>query len=51
MVARVLDMKEIEVELRWFKTHWMHCIVSLSKTLYPLLSTDFNPERQEVVPA
>ena len=23
----------------WFETNWRHCIVSLSKALYPLLST------------
>ena len=27
----------------------MHCVVSLSKALYPLLSTGFNPGRQETV--
>ena len=25
---------------RWFETHWRHYVVSLSKTLYPMLSTD-----------
>ena len=24
---------------RWFEKHRMHCVVSLSKTLYPQLST------------
>ena len=28
-----------------FETHWSHCVLSLSKTCYPVLST-----RQEIVP-
>ena len=31
----------INLRLRgcWFEPHRMHCVVSISKTLYPLLST------------
>ena len=28
----------------WFETRRRHCVVSLSKTLYPLLSTDSTQE-------
>ena len=29
---------------RWFETHQKHCVVSLNKTLYPLLSTGSTQE-------
>ena len=32
----VLDLSLIG---RWFESHWLHCIVSVSKTLYPLFCT------------
>ena len=35
-VGRVLDLGLIG---RYFETHRRHCVVSLRKTLYPLLST------------
>ena len=28
----------------WFDLHWRHCLVSLSKTLYPLFSTSSTQE-------
>ena len=34
--GRVFDLRS---KGGWFKTHQRHCIVSLNKTLYPLLST------------
>ena len=34
--GRVLDMKSGG---HWFKPDWRLCFVSMSKTLYPLLST------------
>ena len=36
MSGRVLDLGSRDCG---FEPHWKHCIVSLSKTLYPLLST------------
>ena len=30
-------MLDLRLKGHKFKTHWRHCIVSLSKTLYPLL--------------
>ena len=34
--GRVLDFS---LRGHWFKAHWRHCVVSLSKVLYTLLST------------
>ena len=34
--GRVLDLRS---RSHWFETHWRYCVVSLYKTLYPLLST------------
>ena len=34
-VRRVLDLGSRGL---WFKSHWRHCVVSLIKTLYSLLS-------------
>ena len=38
-VGRVLDLGSKDRE---FEIHWSHCVVSLSKTLYPLLSMTGN---------
>ena len=38
LIGRVLDSRVCGFEL-----HQRHCIASLSKTLYPLLSTVYNP--------
>ena len=42
--ARVLDSGFKGCE---FETHWRHCIVSLSKTLYPLLTNGSNREERK----
>ena len=34
--------------LTWFETHRRHCVVSLSKTLYPLFSTDSTQETSKM---
>ena len=39
--GRVLNLRSRD---RWFKPHWRLCVVSLSKSLYPLLSTDSTQE-------
>ena len=36
MYGRVVDLRSRDL---WFKTHQRHCVVPLSKTLYPQLST------------
>ena len=43
--SRVLDMRSKGC---WFKVHWRHFIVSLSKTFYPLLRTGSTQEDREV---
>ena len=46
--VRMLDWESKDC---WFETHCQrsHCVVSLSKTLYPLHSTGSNPGRREIV--
>ena len=44
MVARVLDLR---LRIHWFEIHSRHCVVSLSKTIYPLLSTGSTQEVSE----
>ena len=39
--SRVIDLR---LRVRTFKPHWMLCIVSLSKTHHPLLSTGSTQE-------
>ena len=39
-----IDVGVIECSSCWFKPPWRHCIVSLSKTLYPLLFTGSTKE-------
>ena len=39
--GRVLESKSRGC---WLEPHWRHCLVSLSKTLYPLLSTGSTQE-------
>ena len=41
LCGRVLDLG---VNGHWFKTHQRHCVVSLSKTFYSLLSTGLTQE-------
>ena len=33
----------------WFDTHRSHCVVSLSKTLYPLLNTGSTKEDMKTI--
>ena len=34
----------------WFMTYLLHCVLSLSKTLYPLLSIDSTQEDERYCP-
>ena len=45
--GRVLDWRS---RVAKSETHWQYCIVSLSKTNYPLLSRGSTLGRQEIVP-
>ena len=44
--AQLLIVRVVNSRLRgcWFEPHWGRCFVSLSKTFYPLLSTDSTQE-------
>ena len=42
---------EVSLLLGYQSTHWRHCFVSLSKILYPLLSSGSTQEDKEIIPA
>ena len=44
MEERSDSVLDLRLRGRWFQPHGRHCVVSLSKILYPLLSTGSTQE-------